>query len=51
MALFRALAREGTTIMAFERSIPPRWAQAPDSSAACGPFRVARVVAGAEAPL
>ena len=48
-ALFRALAREGRTIVLAERAIPDRWqvARAGDP-AACGPFSVYRL--GAPAP-
>ncbi len=51
VALFRALAKEGTTVMAFERTISGRWAPGGDAPADCGPFRVIRVVAGTETPL
>jgi len=38
--LFRALAREGTTIVLAERQLPERWAAAAGEGTAAGPFRV-----------
>jgi len=41
--LFRALAREGNTIVLAERNLPERWAAAAGEGTAAGPFRVYRV--------
>ena len=41
--LFRALAREGNTIVLAERQIPERWAAAAGDGAAAGPFRIYRI--------
>jgi ABC-type multidrug transport system ATPase subunit len=38
--LFRALAREGNTIVLAERHLPERWAAAAGAGTAAGPFRV-----------
>jgi ABC-type multidrug transport system ATPase subunit len=38
--LFRALAREGTTVVLAERDLPERWAAAAGVGTAAGPFRV-----------
>jgi len=47
--LFRALAREGTTVVLAERRIPERWALAAGDPEPVGPFRVYRLpVPGAE---
>jgi ABC-type multidrug transport system ATPase subunit len=49
--LFRALAREGNTIVLAERQIPERWAAAAGQWADAGPFRVHRIpVPAASAP-
>ena len=46
--LFRALAREGNTVVLAERTIPERWAAAAGDAEPVGPFRVYRLpVAGA----
>jgi ABC-type multidrug transport system ATPase subunit len=48
--LFRALAREGNTVVLAERTIPERWALASGDAEPVGPFRVYRLpVPGAEA--
>ena len=41
--LFRALAREGTTVVLAERRIPERWALAAGDPEPVGPFRVYRL--------
>jgi ABC-type multidrug transport system ATPase subunit len=41
--LFRALAREGNTIVLAERRLPERWAAAAGEGTAAGPFRIYRV--------
>jgi hypothetical protein len=41
--LFRALAREGNTIVLAERHLPERWAAAAGEGTAAGPFRVYQV--------
>jgi len=41
--LFRALAREGNTIILAERQMPERWATAAGEGAPAGPFRVYRI--------
>jgi ABC-type multidrug transport system ATPase subunit len=41
--LFRALAREGNTIILAERTIPERWALAAGDAEPVGPFRVYRL--------
>ena len=41
--LFRALAREGNTIVLAERHLPERWAAAAGEGTAAGPFRVYKV--------
>jgi ABC-type multidrug transport system ATPase subunit len=41
--LFRALAREGNTVVLAERTIPEWWALAAGEGAAVGPFRVYRL--------
>ena len=41
--LFRALAREGNTVVLAERTIPERWALAAGDGIAAGPFRVHRL--------
>jgi ABC-type multidrug transport system ATPase subunit len=41
--LFRALAREGNTIVLAERTIPDRWALAAGDAEPVGPFRVFRL--------
>jgi len=41
--LFRALAREGNTIVLAERTIPERWALAAGDAEVVGPFRVFRL--------
>jgi energy-coupling factor transporter ATP-binding protein EcfA2 len=41
--LFRALAREGNTIVLAERQIPERWAAAAGECVPSGPFRVYRI--------
>jgi ABC-type multidrug transport system ATPase subunit len=41
--LFRALAREGNTIVLAERNLPERWAAAAGEETDAGPFRVYRV--------
>ena len=41
--LFRALAREGNTVVLAERRIPERWALAAGTPEAVGPFRVYRL--------
>ncbi len=41
--LFRALAREGNTVILAERTIPERWALAAGDGAAVGPFMVYRL--------
>jgi len=41
--LFRALAREGNTVILAERTIPERWALAAGDGADVGPFRVYRL--------
>ncbi len=41
--LFRALAREGNTIVLAERLIPERWAAAAEEAIPSGPFRVFRL--------
>lgn len=41
--LFRALAREGTTVILAERRIPERWALAAGDPEPVGPFRVYRL--------
>ncbi|HEX9204666.1 MAG TPA: hypothetical protein VF853_01940, partial [Candidatus Deferrimicrobiaceae bacterium] len=41
--LFRALAREGNTIVLAERQIPERWAATAGQGVAAGPFLVHRV--------
>jgi ABC-type multidrug transport system ATPase subunit len=47
--LFRALAREGNTVVLAERTIPERWALAADDAQPVGPFRVFRLpLPGAE---
>jgi ABC-type multidrug transport system ATPase subunit len=43
--LFRALAREGNTVVLAERTIPERWALAAGDGEAVGPFRVYRLPA------
>jgi ABC-type multidrug transport system ATPase subunit len=49
--LFRALAREGRTILLAERTIPERWkAAGSGEGVAKGPFRLFRFAAGGEAP-
>ena len=48
--LFRALAREGNTVVLAERTIPERWALAAGDAEPVGPFRVYRLpVPGAAA--
>jgi ABC-type multidrug transport system ATPase subunit len=49
--LFRALAREGNTIVLAERQIPERWAAAAGEWVPSGPFRVYRIPAPAAAPV
>lgn len=47
--LFRALAREGNTVVLAERTIPERWALAAGDAEPVGPFRVYRLpVSGAD---
>jgi ABC-type multidrug transport system ATPase subunit len=47
--LFRALAREGNTIVLAERTIPERWALSAGDAETVGPFRVFRLpVSGGE---
>ena len=41
--LFRALAREGNTVVLAERTIPERWALAAGNPETVGPFRVFRL--------
>jgi ABC-type multidrug transport system ATPase subunit len=41
--LFRALAREGNTVVLAERTIPERWALAAGDAEPVGPFRVYRL--------
>jgi len=41
--LFRALAREGNTVVLAERAIPERWALAAGDGSPVGPFRVYRL--------
>lgn len=41
--LFRALAREGNTIVLTERHLPERWAAAAGEGTATGPFRIYKV--------
>ena len=41
--LFRALAREGNTVVLVERTIPERWALAAGDAEPVGPFRVYRL--------
>ena len=41
--LFRALAREGNTVILVERRIPERWALAAGNPKPVGPFRVYRL--------
>jgi ABC-type multidrug transport system ATPase subunit len=41
--LFRALAREGNTVILAERTIPERWALATGDAETVGPFRVYRL--------
>jgi hypothetical protein len=41
--LFRALAREGNTIVLAERHLPERWAGAAGEGTAAGPFLVYRL--------
>lgn len=41
--LFRALAREGNTVVLAERTIPERWALASDAGTPVGPFRIFRL--------
>jgi ABC-type multidrug transport system ATPase subunit len=41
--LFRALAREGNTVVLAERTIPERWALAAGDAEPIGPFRVFRL--------
>lgn len=41
--LFRALAREGNTVVLAERTIPERWALAAGDGQSAGPFRVYRL--------
>ena len=41
--LFRALAREGNTVILAERRIPERWALAAGNPEPVGPFRVYRL--------
>ena len=49
--LFRALAREGNTIVLAERHLPERWAVAAGEGTAAGPFLVYRIpVPAAAAP-
>jgi ABC-type multidrug transport system ATPase subunit len=49
--LFRALAREGRTILLAERTIPERWkAMGGGEGIAKGPFRLFRLAAGGEGP-
>jgi len=43
--LFRALAREGNTVVLAERTIPERWALAAGDAEPVGPFRVYRLPA------
>jgi ABC-type multidrug transport system ATPase subunit len=47
--LFRALAREGNTVILAERTIPERWALASGDAAPVGPFRVYRLPVPGEA--
>ena len=42
--LFRALAREGNTIVIAERQLPERWLAAAGEATAAGPFRVHRIL-------
>lgn len=49
--LFRALAREGNTIVLAERQIPERWAAAAGECVSSGPFRVFRLPVPAAAPV
>lgn len=50
-ALFRALAREGRTIVLAERAVPDRWqAVRTGDPAASGPFAIHRIVAPAPEP-
>ena len=41
--LFRALSREGNTIVLAERCLPERWAAAAGEGMAAGPFRICRL--------
>lgn len=50
VALFRALAKEGKTIMAFERAMSGRWVPEAGEQVAHGPFRMSRFLAGTGAP-
>ena len=47
--LFRALAREGNTIVLAERHLPERWATAKGEGTAAGPFRVHQIPVPANA--
>ena len=48
--LFRALAREGNTVVLVERTIPERWALAAGDAEPVGPFRVYRLPCPAAEP-
>lgn len=46
--LFRALAREGNTVVLAERSVPERWVQGVGEGTGVGPFRFFRMPASAK---